>query len=111
MDPGSETRRQSARHPASRRAAAAAPCPTADTGVSRSGAARILVVDDQDDVRGMLGLTLRLEGHDVTEAPNAAEGLDQLRLGRYDLVLSDYAMPGATGSWMLNQATALGLLD
>ena len=59
----------------------------------------------------MLALTLRLEGHDVTEAANATEGLERLRTGRYQLVLSDYAMPGATGSWMLNEATALGLLD
>jgi len=59
----------------------------------------------------MLGLTLRLEGHEVTEAADAAEGLERLKTGRYRLVLTDYAMPGATGSWMLNQATALGLLD
>ena len=69
------------------------------------------MVEDQEDVRRMLGLTLRLEGHDVTEASNAAEGLERLKTGRFELVLSDYAMPGATGSWMLNEATALGLLD
>jgi CheY-like chemotaxis protein len=110
MDSGSDTRRQSTGEAAFRRPVSPEACRTVDTGAGGSGA-RILVVDDQDDVRGMLGLTLRLEGHQVTEAPNASEGLERLRLGRYDLVLSDYAMPGATGSWMLNQATALGLLD
>ena len=68
-------------------------------------------MEDQEDVRRMLGLTLRLEGHEVTEAANATEGLERLKTGRYHLVLTDYAMPGATGSWMLNEATALGLLD
>src|SRR5215217_6035944 len=85
--------------------------PFADTAVSKSGTARILIVEDQEDVRRMLGLTLRLEGHEVTEAANATEGLERLKTGRYQLVLTDYAMPGATGSWMLNEATALGLLD
>ena len=85
--------------------------PSPDTGVAKRGTARILVVEDQEDVRRMLGLTLRLEGHDVTEASNAVEGLERLKTERFELVLSDYAMPGATGSWMLNEATALGLLD
>jgi len=83
----------------------------ADSHVSEWVTANILIVEDQEDVRRMLALTLRLEGHDVTEAANATEGLERLRTGRYQLVLSDYAMPGATGSWMLNEATALGLLD
>ena len=59
----------------------------------------------------MLALTLRFEGHAVTEAANAREGLERLKTGEYQLVLSDYSMPGATGSWMLNEATTLGLLD
>ena len=82
-----------------------------DTDVSKPVTPNILIVEDQEDVRRMLALTLRLEGFDVTEAANASEGLERLKTGRYQLVLSDYAMPGATGSWMLNQATALGLLD
>src|SRR5204863_7280183 len=59
----------------------------------------------------MVRLTLRVERHAVTKSTNAREGLERLKTGEYQLVLSDYAMPGATGSWMLNEATALGLLD
>ncbi len=74
-------------------------------------AARILVVDDQDDVRQMLTLALELEGHRVDAAANAHDGLKRLQQASYNLVLSDYAMPGGTGAWMLQEATRLGLLD
>ncbi len=72
--------------------------------------ARILVVEDQDDLRQMLTMALEIEGHLVDAAANAREGLKRLADARYDLVLSDYAMPGATGAWMLEEATRLGLL-
>jgi len=73
--------------------------------------ARILVVEDQDDVRRMLVTALQMEGHLVDEAASAAEGLKCLQRSRFDLVLSDYAMPGGTGTWMLHQASQQGLLD
>ena len=73
--------------------------------------ARILVVEDQDDVRRMLVTALELDGHSVDEAANAHQGLNRLREARYNLVLSDYAMPGHTGAWMLREAERLGLLD
>ena len=60
--------------------------------------ARILIVEDQDDVRRMLATALGIEGHVVDEASSAAEGLKCLQQTRYNLVLSDYAMPGGTGT-------------
>jgi DNA-binding NtrC family response regulator len=72
--------------------------------------ARILIVEDQEDVRKMLATALGIEGHLVDEACGAAEGLRCLQQTRYDLVLSDYAMPGGTGAWMLHQATEQGLM-
>jgi CheY-like chemotaxis protein len=72
--------------------------------------ARILVVEDQNDVRGLLVTALEIEGHEVDQAANAREGLQRLEEARYDLVLSDYAMPGGTGSWMLLEAERRGLL-
>src|SRR5688572_26385714 len=75
------------------------------------GPARILVVEDQDDVRRMLVTALEIEGHEVDEADNAPSGLKRLQQSRYQLVLSDYAMPGGTGTWMLHEATRLGLMD
>jgi DNA-binding NtrC family response regulator len=73
--------------------------------------ARILVVEDQDDMRGMLVLALELDGHEVDQAASAQEGLKLLQQQRYNLVLSDYAMPGGTGGWMLQEAARLGLLE
>jgi CheY-like chemotaxis protein len=87
--------------------------PSADASVSKSGAAgppRILIVEDQEDVRRMMATALEIEGYNVDEGSSAQEGLRQLRRHRYDLVLSDYAMPGGTGTWMLHEATRLGLL-
>src|SRR5689334_25414882 len=72
--------------------------------------ARVLVVEDQEDVRRLLVTALEIEGHAVDEAANAVEGLRRLQAGRYDLVLTDYAMPGGTGTWMLHEATRRHLL-
>lgn len=73
--------------------------------------ARILVVEDQEDVRRMLVTALEIDGHHVEEAASARAGLSRLHEARYNLVLSDYAMPGGTGTWMLNEAERRGLLD
>lgn len=59
----------------------------------------------------MLVTALEIEGHVVAEAANARDGLKQLQEARYNLVLSDYAMPGGTGTWMLHEATRQGLMD
>jgi DNA-binding response OmpR family regulator len=83
-----------------------------DTSASkRFSPARILVVEDQEDVRGLLVTALEIEGHQVDDASNAHDGLQRLRRTRYDLILSDYAMPGGTGTWMLHEAERLGVLD
>ena len=71
---------------------------------------RVLVVEDQEDVRRLLVTALEIEGHEVDEAGSAHEGLKRLREARYNLVLTDYAMPGGTGTWMLHEATREGLL-
>ena len=69
---------------------------TGDTSVSNHLIrARILVVEDQRDVRGLIVTALEIEGHQVDEASNAHEGLQKLQERRYDLVLTDFAMFGA----------------
>ena len=75
-----------------------------------SGRARILVVEDQTDLRRMLVTALELDGHEVDEAGDAYAGLTHLASARYDLVITDYAMPGETGAWMLREAARLGSL-
>lgn len=74
-------------------------------------APRILVVDDQPEVRLLFVMTLEMEGYDVCEASSAAEALAVLRASEVSLVLTDYAMPGGTGTQLLQAAQAEGLLD
>ena len=73
--------------------------------------ARILVVEDQEDVRRMLATALQIDGHQVEEASSARDALSCLQRSRYDLVLTDYAMPGGTGTWMLREAGQQGLME
>jgi CheY-like chemotaxis protein len=58
----------------------------------------------------MLVTALEIDGHEVDEADSASAGLKRLSEARYHLVLSDYAMPGGTGTWMLHEATRRGLM-
>jgi CheY-like chemotaxis protein len=54
---------------------------------------RILLADDQQEVREMTKLMLGMDGHIVTEAGSGREALDLFRPGRFDLVITDYVMP------------------
>jgi len=58
---------------------------------------RILVVDDESQIRRVMRAILIPEGFDVDDAKSGDEALDRLRSGKYDLVLLDIDMPGMTG--------------
>lgn len=58
---------------------------------------RILVVDDEDNLRDVLVEVLRRDGHEVDSAVDGAEGLRRARERRYDLVITDLRMPGLEG--------------
>ena len=58
---------------------------------------RILVVDDEDVVRRVLGRCLSETGFRVTLANDGEMALAMLRLGDFDLVLTDWVMPGMDG--------------
>jgi DNA-binding response OmpR family regulator len=58
---------------------------------------RILVVDDDDDIRGLVRALLERAGHDVVDAPDGRAGLRELFSGSPDLVILDVAMPGLDG--------------
>ncbi|MFG7490617.1 ATP-binding protein [Methylorubrum rhodesianum] len=71
-------------------------------------AVRILVVDDDTQVRAMASALLEEMGYAVAEAGDGAEALRLLRDGRrFDLLLTDYSMPGMTGSDLADRARAL----
>jgi CheY-like chemotaxis protein len=67
-------------------------------------ALRVLVIDDEREVRAMLADLLAAEGHEVAEAASGAEGLKHLEGDdAIDVVLSDLGMPGMTG-WEVARA-------
>src|SRR5215475_3573459 len=60
-------------------------------------ASRILVVDDEDDIRGLLRALLERAGYEVSDARDGRAGLRELYAGSPDLVILDVAMPGLDG--------------
>ncbi len=58
---------------------------------------RILAIDDTKTLRDLLVVTLRQAGHDVVEAADGREGLDQLDAHKPDVVISDLNMPHCDG--------------
>ena len=60
-------------------------------------ASRILVVDDDDDIRGLLRTLLERAGHEVVDAPDGRAGLRELYAASPDLVILDVAMPVLDG--------------
>ena len=65
--------------------------------VVEDGAARVLVIDDEENIREILTDILLTGGHDVVTVANGPDGLEVLREGRFDLVLTDLSLPGMTG--------------
>src|SRR5688572_23367232 len=70
-------------------------------------AARILVVDDAQSMRELLGIVLRREGHDVSVAENGTAALALLEQRSFDLLISDIKMPDMTGIDVLRAARTL----
>jgi len=60
----------------------------------------ILIIDDEEGVRDILGRIFQDEGHRVTLAQAGKEGLEEFKKGDFDLVLTDLGMPKMSG-WEL----------
>jgi PAS domain S-box-containing protein len=63
-------------------------------------ALRILLVDDEPQVREVLAAFLENDGHDVRGVDNATEGLRCFGEEKFDLVITDKAIPGMSGDQM-----------
>ncbi|MBN1666368.1 MAG: response regulator [Anaerolineales bacterium] len=64
--------------------------------------ARILIAEDEPDIRNLITFTLRFAGHEVIDTPNGAEALEKAREMAAkdelpDLILMDVRMPRMTG--------------
>ncbi len=60
-------------------------------------AKRILVVDDDDDIRDVLAILLTSEGFEVEEASNGRDAIEKIHHRPPDLVVTDYVMPEVDG--------------
>jgi two-component system KDP operon response regulator KdpE len=58
---------------------------------------RVLVVDDEPQIRRVLRSTLAARGYEVQDAPSGEDALVAIRQNRFDLVLLDVNMPGMGG--------------
>lgn len=63
--------------------------------------ARVLLVDDDEDVRYALSKYLRRAGHEVLEAGNGAQALKLIRQQGLDAVITDIVMPDCDGMELL----------
>jgi len=76
-----------------------------DTSVLGRGRrpARILVVDDENHVRSMIGATLERHGYDVQLAASGREALELFAQNSFDLVLTDIVMQDGNGIVLLDR--------
>ena len=71
---------------------------TGDTAKRGRRVARVLVIDDDDDVRQFIAASLQEYGHDVISAGNGQDGIAKFFQASPDLVILDFLMPGMSGA-------------
>lgn len=64
---------------------------------------RLLVVDDEEDLRNMLRRQLSSEGYEVDQAKNKEEALEKMRQYLYPVVLLDIKFPKSSGTNILEE--------
>lgn len=63
--------------------------------------ARILIIDDEPQIRSMLTLMLEREGYEVVEASDGVAGIKLYRQNPADLIITDLIMPNKDGIGMI----------
>lgn len=69
----------------------------AEAGYGEAPVAKVLVVDDEPNIREVVGLYLRRDGHEVVPAADGEEALDLFRRSDPDLVVLDLMLPKISG--------------
>ena len=65
---------------------------------------KVLVIDDEPELREVLGEFLAGQGHTVTACADGEAGLSRLLEERFDLVITDLGMPGLSGWEVVKRA-------
>lgn len=63
----------------------------------KSGKIRILLIDDDPDIRASVRISLKMEGHEVIEAPNGESGVRLAKSENPDIIVLDVEMPPGIG--------------
>ena len=63
--------------------------------------ARILIIDDEPQIRSMLTLMLEREGYEIVEAADGVAGIKIYRQNPADLIITDLIMPNKDGIGMI----------
>lgn len=66
---------------------------------------KVLIVDDEQNIRLVLAAMLKKEGYDVVSATDGREALQVLKAGKIDVVVTDLKMPNLDGMGLLNCIT------
>ncbi len=64
---------------------------------------KILVVDDEDNIRFLFKEELEEEGYRIEMASNGYEAIEKVKSSKFDLILMDIKMPGMDGIQALNE--------
>jgi CheY-like chemotaxis protein len=72
-------------------------------------ALKVLVIDDEPDIRSLVAMILEGSGHAVIEAGDGKQGLDMLESERPDVVLIDLRMPVIDGWEFMRRVRDRGL--
>ncbi len=68
---------------------------------------KILIIDDETQLRGLLARIISMEGYDVVQADSCASGLKQVERSSPDVVLCDVKLPDGNGVEMVGKIKAL----
>jgi excisionase family DNA binding protein len=83
------------------------PKPLAAGASKRAGRQRVLVVDDEANVRDVLAKTLAIAEYEVDVVADGPSALNRMRASAYDLLITDLKMPGMDGLSLIEQARRL----
>jgi DNA-binding NtrC family response regulator len=75
--------------------------------MERNEKTKILLIDDEDSIRKLLGISLKHKGFEVITAEDGEKGIEMFRQESPEIVLTDIKMPDVDGLEVLRQVKAL----
>jgi DNA-binding response OmpR family regulator len=79
--------------------------------IERMADAKILIVDDDQDIRHLLGHRLKAQGYEAVFAGDAISAVNQARTERPDLILLDLSLPAGDGYVVMERLRAMPALE